>query len=168
MCAPFYCIGSLAAQSDFKGIIHRMGHYAYIVIAFLIIAYYFGVIYNGAPWVYKADYGTNILLFFTNATIGVLILAFFSIKLERIYTIRIFGILISTINIGSLFILGYQNIYIDFINKVVRNIPLLFSVFNNDANSILLTFILSLIGIGIFLPFVKMVKKYIPFLLGGR
>lgn len=117
----------------------------------LILVITIGII-NGAPWMYKARYGKNLILFFIGGNAGSIVVFAIASYLQH-FRYRIVDIIAK----GTILILGFQFVLIRF----YYHAP---AILQNG----LLKYVIALIIVLIFVPIIQIVEKYFPILLGAR
>lgn len=110
----------------------------------------------GDVGVYNANYGNSILIFYISGFIGILSM----LLIAQIYTYNIN--LIRTLSSGTLIILIFHG----WISKVVL-IGFNFSI-NDNWIRLELALLISIVTVLLHIPVINFIRKYLPFLNGGR
>lgn len=108
--------------------------------------------FNGAPWMYDNTYGRNIILFVIGGLMGTFSVFGISYLLKDFHN-RFVDIIAK----GTIVILGFHTLFI----RVYEHIP---TVMRNTFTDYCAGFIILVL----FIPFIQMVEKYFPVLLGTR
>lgn len=108
--------------------------------------------YNGAPWMFDATYGRNIILFFIGGIAGTVDVFMVSYLLRNVKS-RV----IDTISMGTILILGLHPIFI-------RAYHLLPEVYQ----TVYMDYFAALVILFTFIPIIYLSKRYFPVILGSR
>ena len=108
--------------------------------------------YNGAPWMFDATYGKNIILFFIGGISGTMVVFLMSFMLRNVKSK-----VIDTISVGNILILGLHPIFI-------RAYHLLPEVYQ----SVYMDYFAALVILFAFIPIIHLSKRYFPVILGSR
>ena len=107
--------------------------------------------YNGYVQCYAHNYGSNIILFYINAVLGIymlfLVTAYFnnlSFKWNK------------TISQGTILILGFHYLFIIFLNEIYK------------TNNLGITMLYALFIIIIFIPIIQFIHNYFPWIIGKK
>lgn len=134
----------------------RPGAFYFILIAMILMSFIIANV-NATPWLWKGEYGPNILLFVLGAIWGSMIIFILSLLLNRV------SIKINTwISIGTMVILCF---HIDICLSIL-------SLLHYDTMvgwmSCLVSGILSVFVLLLFIPIILLVSRYFPIILGNR
>lgn len=146
---PFFTIGQLL--SNYKIHLskkHNTKQLAVILLISAIICYLCGH-YNGYVWMFKCEYGRNILLFILGGISGTAFFYVISLLLQK-YTPSY----IVTISKGTILILGFHY----FLIMIIR------SYVNQSAT--ILDFLYAAFIVVLFVPLIILIRKHFPLLLG--
>ena len=141
---PFFVFGNVLGK--YKAQINNF-HNRYIEILIFLLSIFFVYIcakYNGEVWVYINDYGNNFILYLLGGIFGFALVFVVSKWLNRVN-----WSIVHDISTGSILILGFH-------------LVLLGKVINYIGDS----FITSVIILLVFVPVIRICKKYFPYILG--
>lgn len=108
--------------------------------------------YNGAPWMFDATYGKNIVLFFIGGIAGTVAVFMVSFMLRNVKSK-----MVDTIAVGNILILGLHPIFI-------RAYHLLPEVYQ----TVYLDYIAAFVVLVAFIPIILLTERYFPVILGSR
>lgn len=163
LCLPFYTIGVCCREvkaSSFNKVMRMPVAVQHVILLVLIVALYFLSSINHAPYLYKLEYGNNILLMLLNATLGILILTLVSKLLEL--NNKMGETFLPNINAGMIIILGFQRWFVLIMTYIIK--PRVSSQIMFD----LLSFTASILILLMFIPIIKTFSKHLPAFLGYR
>jgi len=107
---------------------------------------------NGTPWMFKAVYGNDLLLFFTGGLAGTIVVYVISRMLES-YNLKY----VQTLSNGLILILGFQLIALKF-----------YFVLPENYTNVLTDYFAAFIILLAFIPVIKFAESYFPIILGYR
>ena len=107
---------------------------------------------NGAPWMFNADYGKNILLFFVGGVAGTMAIFIISYQLRNLKP-KVVDIIAK----GTIIILGFHPLFI----KMYVRFP---SGFRNPFSDYLAALVILLA----FVPIIRIIENNFPVMLGLR
>lgn len=162
LAVPFFILGNTCRENNafsrISELVVKANSIKICVAALLLLAITFGVShYNGAAWLYRAHYGSNLLLFFISAVAGILFLLVVSLRLDKVKSKAV-----TLIANGNIVILTFH---------MEVNRALLKFVRNQDWGSIvtdIATFVVSILTLLAFVPIIMVLKKYCPVVIGMR
>lgn len=142
---PFFLIG--VALSHYKEQINKFCHRPTEVGLFLLSAglLFVSAYYNSGVWVYKNDFGGNILLYYLGGISGTLMVAIFCKWLNSVR-----WAIIQDIAVGSIIILGLHFYLIAHIRRLIPN-----------------ELAISIIIMLLFIPIIRFCKKHCPIVIGS-
>lgn len=146
---PMYAIGggiNVEKILSAKVFVHIFAFAVYVLIV-IIVGWY-----NGAPWMYDATYGKNIVLFFVgglSGTMAVLIVSYHLKKFKPSWLL--------VISRGTIIILGFHQLFI----RAYSYLPDMF-------HNVLVDYIMALVILFAFVPIIQLSERYFPVLLGSR
>lgn len=108
--------------------------------------------FNGAPWMFEARYGNNLILFLIGGVAGTLAVFVCSYYLQHFYYRAI-----DVISRGTIIVLGFQQVLI----RCFDHAP---AMFHGGISEYVAAFIIMLI----FIPLITLSERYFPVLLGTR
>ena len=120
-------------------------------IVCLIVVFVVGL-YNGAPWMYDATYGKNIILFFVGGLSGTFVMFAISYLLRNIKPQSLI-----VLSKGTIIILGFHQLFIRVYNHLLL-----------QYHSTISDYVIALIILLAFIPIIQLSEKYFPVLLGSR
>lgn len=107
--------------------------------------------YNGYVQCYAHNYGSNIILFYINAVLGICMLF-----LVTTYFNNLSFKWNKTISQGTILILGFHYLFIIFLNEIYK------------TNNLGITMLYALFIIIIFIPIIQFIHNYFPWIIGKK
>lgn len=108
--------------------------------------------YNGAPWMFDATYGKNIVLFFIGGIAGTVAVFMVSFMLRNVKSK-----MVDTIAVGNILILGLHPIFI----RAYHLLP-------EAYQTVYMDYIAAFIILVAFIPIILLTERYFPVILGSR
>ena len=109
-------------------------------------------LYNGAPWMYDATYGKNIVVFFLGGLAGTFTIFIISFFLRNIKPRPLM-----ILSKGTIIILGFHQLFI----RAYDYVPIHYQTVYSD-------YVVSLFILLAFIPIIQLSERYCPILLGSR
>ena len=161
---PYFYIGYILGNSykekvnTFVNKLKTKPFEAIITSFIIIVCIYYLSKYNGSAWMYRGNYGNNILIFYFLGYLGTLCIFVISALLD---SVRLKAVTI--ISAGTILILQFHRDVYHPLGKIIKNLGLT-EVGSMDIS----TLIASIIVILAFVPIILIVKKLFPILIGRR
>ena len=113
--------------------------------------------FNGEAWMYKGEYGNNLVLFYVAALTGSAAVACLSLMLDGVRSRAIIYI-----SIGTLVILTFHRDVMHPLLKLINQLQI------DNATNGLLTLLASIAVTLVFVPVIFIIKRFFPIVLGKR
>ena len=108
--------------------------------------------YNGAPWMFDATYGKNIVLFFIGGIAGTVAVFMVSFMLRNVKSK-----MVDTIAVGNILIFGLHPIFI----RAYHLLPEMYQTVYVD-------YFAALVILFAFIPIIRIIERVFPVILGSR
>ena len=158
---PLFVLGQCCRYAKVQLVIDKLKQgkcVVFLVVSMvLLFAVYVISSFNGSAWMFKGEYGNNMLLFFIGAILGTIALSLISISLNR------YGLnLIRMLSVGNILILAFQwkvcCYVVNYTDKYIGFGAIKDICLCGAAVLIMLAFI----------PVIKLFCTYLPAVVGGR
>lgn len=149
LCMPLFLIGRML--QELKTILNSLHHFVVegVLLVLAVSLVWFCGQYNGFVWMYLCDYGSSYILFIIGGMAGTLLLYILSLWLSRLP----YRSMVTTLSQGSILVVGLHIIFVRRLTELPNR------VWGEDLLYSLLILIL-------FIPIVKLTKRFFPLLLG--